>query len=204
MSIVIVDYGMGNLRSVEKAFAHLGFTVEITSDPDAINRAEKIVVPGVGAFGDAMRELRERRLIEPLLRAITDQRPFLAICLGLQVLFEGSEEAPDVKGLGIIPGLVKRLQTDLKVPHMGWNTLHVIRRPPILSGIPDGAYVYFVHSYYVEPMGGSVTATTTDYGISFTSMIWRGNLFATQFHPEKSQAVGLQILKQFGEYRGES
>lgn len=204
MSIVIVDYGMGNLRSVEKAFARLGFKVEITSDPDAINRAEKIVVPGVGAFGDAMRELRERGLIEPLLRAITDQRPFLGICLGLQVLFEGSEEAPNVKGLGIIPGLVKRLQTDLKVPHMGWNTLHVIRRPPILSDIPDSAYVYFVHSYYVEPMDGSVTAATTDYGISFTSMIWRGNLFATQFHPEKSQAVGLQILKQFGEYRGET
>lgn len=204
MSTVIVDYGMGNLRSVEKAFARLGFTVEITSDPDAINRAEKIVVPGVGAFGDAMRELRERGLIEPLLRAITDQRPFLGICLGLQVLFEGSEEAPNVKGLGVIPGLVKRLQTDLKVPHIGWNTLHVIRRPPILSGIPDSAYVYFVHSYYVEPMDGSVTAATTDYGISFTSMIWGGNLFATQFHPEKSQAVGLKILKQFGEYRGET
>ncbi len=204
MSIVIVDYGMGNLRSVEKAFARLGFKVEITSEPDAINRAEKIVVPGVGAFGDAMRELRERGLIEPLLRAITDQRPFLGICLGLQVLFEGSEEAPNVKGLGVIPGLVKRLQTDLKVPHMGWNTLHVIRRPPILSDTTDGDYVYFVHSYYVEPMDGSVTAATTDYGISFTSMIWRGNLFATQFHPEKSQAVGLQILKQFGEYRGET
>ncbi len=204
MSIVIIDYGMGNLRSVEKAFARLGFTVEITSDPDAINRAEKIVVPGVGAFGDAMRELRERGLIEPLLRAITDQRPFLGICLGLQVLFEGSEEAPNVPGLGVIPGLVKRLQTDLKVPHMGWNTLHVIRRPPILDGISDSAYVYFVHSYYVEPMDGSVTATTTDYGISFTSMIWRGNLFATQFHPEKSQAVGLEILKKFGEYRGET
>lgn len=202
MSTVIVDYGMGNLRSVEKAFARLGFTAEITSDPDAINRAEKIVVPGVGAFGDAMRELRERGLIEPLLCAITDQRPFLGICLGLQVLFEGSEEAPNVPGLGVIPGLVKRLQTDLKVPHMGWNTLHVIRRPPILDGIPDSAYVYFVHSYYVEPMDDSVTATTTDYGISFTSMIWRGNLFATQFHPEKSQAVGLEILKKFGEYRG--
>jgi glutamine amidotransferase len=204
MSIVIIDYGMGNLRSVEKAFVRLGFRVEITSDPDAINRAEKIVVPGVGAFGDAMRELRERGLIEPLLRAITDQRPFLGICLGLQVLFEGSEEAPNVPGLGVIPGLVKRLQTDLKVPHMGWNTLHVIRRPPILDGISDSAYVYFVHSYYVEPMDGSVTAATTDYGISFTSMIWRGNLFATQFHPEKSQAVGLEILKQFGEYRGET
>ncbi len=204
MSIVIIDYGMGNLRSVEKAFVRLGFTVEITSDPDAINRAEKIVVPGVGAFGDAMRELRERGLIEPLLCAITDQRPFLGICLGLQVLFEGSEEAPNVPGLGVIPGLVKRLQTDLKVPHMGWNTLHVIRRPPILDGISDSAYVYFVHSYYVEPMDGSVTATTTDYGISFTSMIWRGNLFATQFHPEKSQAVGLEILKKFGEYRGET
>jgi len=204
MSIVIIDYGMGNLRSVEKAFARLGFTVEITSDPDAINRAEKIVVPGVGAFGDAMRELRERGLIEPLLCAIADQRPFLGICLGLQVLFEGSEEAPNVPGLGVIPGLVKRLQTDLKVPHMGWNTLHVIHRPPILDGISDSAYVYFVHSYYVEPMDGSVTATTTDYGISFTSMIWRGNLFATQFHPEKSQAVGLEILKKFGEYRGET
>lgn len=202
MSIVIVDYGMGNLRSVEKAFARLGYTVQITSDPDVISRGEKIIVPGVGAFGDAMRELSKRSLVDPILDAIRDQRPFLGICLGLQVLFDESEEAPNVPGLGVIPGRVKRFQTGLKVPHIGWNTLHVVRRPPILNGISEGAYVYFVHSYYVEPRDDSVAATTTDYGISFASMIWRGNLFATQFHPEKSQAIGLQILKKFGDYRG--
>jgi glutamine amidotransferase len=203
MDIVIVDYGMGNLRSVEKAFTRLGCAAQVTSDPEAVNGAKKIVLPGVGAFGDAMRELRTRGLIEPLLAAIAEGRPFLGICLGLQVLFEESEEAPRVAGLGVLSGTVKRFQTNLKVPHMGWNTLRIVRRPPILEGITDGAYVYFVHSYYVEPLDDAVAATITDYGIPFTSMIWRGNLFATQFHPEKSQAVGLQILRQFGEYRGE-
>ena len=195
--IAIVDYGMGNLCSVQKAMEHLGAETVITDSPDIISRADKIVLPGVGAFGDAMRELGSRGLVEPLRRAVASQKPFLGICLGMQVLFDRSEESPGVGGLSILPGEVKRFVTGLKVPHMGWNQICIRRQTPIFRGVEDGAYFYFVHSYYAVPDCAEDVATTTDYAVEFASAICRGNLFGTQFHPEKSQSVGLKILKNF-------
>ncbi len=197
--IAIVDYGMGNLRSVEKAFARLGHRACVTSDPQQVAEASKVVLPGVGAFGDAMANLRQAGLVEPLLEAIRREKPFLGICLGLQLLFQVSYEDGQHEGLGVLRGKVVRFQLprQYKVPHMGWNQLHIRRRPPMLQGIPEGTYVYFVHSYYVVPEDDQVVATTTDYGGPFVSMIWQGRLCATQFHPEKSQQVGLQMLDQF-------
>jgi glutamine amidotransferase len=204
--IAIVDYGMGNLRSVQKGFEKVGVAATVTSDPDAIARAAKVVLPGVGAFGDAMRELRQRDLIEPVRSAIDAGKPFLGICLGLQLLFDVGYEGGRHEGLGVLPGEVVRFSwpdaqgagpADLKVPHMGWNQLSIRRAAPLLAGLAEGAHVYFVHSYYVVPRDEAVVATVTDYGGPFTSMIWRDNLFATQFHPEKSQADGLRMLKNF-------
>jgi glutamine amidotransferase len=199
--IAIIDYGMGNLRSVQKGFEKVGYRAEITNDPAVVDAAEKVVLPGVGAFEDAIAELRRRNLVEPVLRAIDSGRPFLGICLGLQLLFETGYENGRHAGLGVLPGEVLRFQipAEYSVPHMGWNQLAIRRRPPILAGIEEGTYVYFVHSYYVAPRQAEVIATDTDYGGPFCSMVWRDNLFATQFHPEKSQSQGLRILKNFAE-----
>lgn len=196
--IAIVDYGMGNLRSVEKAFAKVGCQATITNEPEQLDAATKIVLPGVGAFADAISELHRRQLVEPLRRAVDQGKPFLGICLGLQLLFDVSHEDGQHEGLGIVPGKVVRFEpSELKVPHMGWNQLQVRRPSPILDGLSDGNHVYFVHSYYVVPEDEAVIATSTEYGVPFTSSIWRDNLFATQFHPEKSQAQGLRILANF-------
>jgi glutamine amidotransferase len=197
--ITIVDYGMGNLRSVQKGFEKVGAAARIVADAEAVRRAEKLVLPGVGACADAMRGLEVRGLVEPITEYVATGRPFLGICLGLQMLFTKSYEGGDVAGLGVIAGEVVRFasQPGLKVPHMGWNELRIRRRSPVLAGIPDGSFVYFVHSYYVVPRDAGVTATETDYPTPFTSSIWRDNVFATQFHPEKSQQVGLQLLRNF-------
>ena len=199
--IYIIDYGMGNLRSVQKGFEKVGHQAIVTSDPADVAAAGKVVLPGVGAFEDAMAELRSRRLLEPVLEAINSGRPFLGICLGLQVLFERSYENGVHEGFGVLPGEVVRfdLPPEFSVPHMGWNQLTIPRRPPILEGIEEGTYFYFVHSYYVAPQDPEVVAAETDYGGPFCSMIWRDNLYATQFHPEKSQSDGLKILKNFAE-----
>jgi glutamine amidotransferase len=199
--IVIVDYGMGNLRSVEKGFAKVGHQATVTSDARQIAAADKVVLPGVGAFRDAIGELRRQHLVGPLREAIDAGKPFLGICLGLQLLMDVSYEDGQYEGLGVIPGSVVRFDVPagLKVPHMGWNRIRRRRQPPLLAGIDDDAFVYFVHSYYVAPRDDGVVATETDYGGPFTSMIWRDNLYATQFHPEKSQATGLRILKNFAE-----
>ena len=197
--IVIIDYGMGNLRSVQKGFEHVGHEAIVSSDPGEVARAGKIVLPGVGAFEDAMAELRRRRLVEPLLAAINSGKPFLGICLGLQLLFETSHENGRHQGLGVLAGEVVRfdLPKGYAIPHMGWNQLLIRRPAPILEGIEEGSQFYFVHSYYVVPADPAVVATETDYHRPFCSMIWRDNLFATQFHPEKSQSVGLKMLANF-------
>jgi glutamine amidotransferase len=199
--IAIIDYGMGNLRSVQKGFEKIGHAATVTSDPKAIRSASKVVLPGVGAFGDAMDELRRRELVEPVKQAVADGKPFLGICLGLQLLFEVGYEGGRYEGLGILPGEVVRfdLPHDFKVPHMGWNQLNIRRPAPILSGLADGTHVYFVHSYYGVPRNREDIAAETHYGEIFTSVVWHDNLFATQFHPEKSQADGLKILRNFAE-----
>lgn len=203
--IAIVDYGMGNLRSVQKGFERAGFSALISRDPNVLAQAEKIVLPGVGAFADAMAELRRCELVEPLLEAIEQNKPFLGICLGLQLLFEESAEgaepgAPGPRGLGVLPGKVVRfdLPRPWKVPHMGWNQVRIRHRAPLLTSLEDDAYFYFVHSYYVVPDDPGVVALECDYGGPFCAMVWRDNLFATQFHPEKSQACGLRLLEHFG------
>ncbi len=196
--IALVDYGMGNLGSVDKALRRVGCQVTVTQDPGAVRDAAAVVLPGVGAFGDCMANLKRLGLAQPVVDAIASGRPFLGICLGLQVLFEESEEAPGTAGLGVFQGRVERFKHGLKIPHIGWNQIEAPRdRPPHLAGIPNGAYVYFVHSYYVVPRDPSIVATTTDYGYDFVSSVSRGNLFASQFHPEKSQSIGLQILESF-------
>ena len=197
--IAIIDYGMGNLRSVQKAFEKVGHAALITSEPAEIRRASKVVLPGVGAFEDAIAELRRRKLVAPVLEAIDAQKPFLGICLGLQLLFDVSYENGRHEGLGVIPGEVVRFDVpaELSVPHMGWNQLAIRRKAPILEGVEPGTYFYFVHSYYVVPRDAGVVATETDYPGPFCSMIWRDNLFATQFHPEKSQSAGLAMLANF-------
>jgi glutamine amidotransferase len=201
MAIAIIDYGMANLRSVQKAFEEVGAAAEIVSQPDQIRRADKIVLPGVGAFQDAVKTLRASGLVEPIKQHIDSGKLFLGICLGLQMLFDVSYEDGEHQGLGIVPGKVVRFDVDqkhgLKVPHMGWNQLQIKQPSPLLKGLPAGCGVYFVHSYHVVPTDSSVVATTTDYGGEFVSSIWRDNLLATQFHPEKSQKIGLQILANF-------
>lgn len=202
--IAIIDYEMGNLRSVQKAFAKVGHEATITSDPAVLERADKIVLPGVGAFGDAMAALHRRALVEPIRRTIEQGKPFLGICLGLQLLFDTGYEGGRHEGLGILRGEVRRfdLPADFKVPHMGWNQLRIRRPAPLLRGLAEGTYCYFVHSYYVVPADPHVVATETDYGGPFCSMVWRENISATQFHPEKSQADGLTMLKNFAEPNG--
>ena len=199
--IAIIDYQMGNLRSVQKAFEKVGHSAVVTCDPAVISAADKIVLPGVGAFRDAIAELNRRDLVGPIKDAIAADKPFLGICLGLQMLFDVSYEDGEYAGLGVIPGEVVRFNVphEYKVPHMGWNQCRMVRRPPIFEGIEDGAHFYFVHSYYVVPRDESVVAITSDYPDPFCAMIWRDNLFATQFHPEKSQAAGLRVLQNFAE-----
>ena len=199
--LAIIDYEMGNLRSVQKGFERVGCYATITSDPAVLADAQKIVLPGVGAFRDAIAALRERKLIEPIREAVAAGKPFLGICLGLQLLFDKSYEDGEYEGLGIVPGEVVRFRvpSEYKVPHMGWNQLEFRKRPPIFAGVAEGAHFYFVHSYYVVPRDESVIATETDYAGPFCSGIWRDRLFAVQFHPEKSQAAGLLLLKNFAE-----
>jgi glutamine amidotransferase len=224
--IAIVDYGMGNLRSVEKAFEKVGFDTVVTDEPGIIENADKIVLPGVGAFKDAIDGLQERNLIEPIRNHIKQNKFFLGICLGLHLLFTRSYEDGVHEGLNIVPGEVVRFDADrlnmdstggqreatgardslsvassqkLKIPHMGWNTIREKKEVPILKGLPADPYMYFVHSYFVVPERDEVVAAETEYGVPFVSMISIDNIFAMQFHPEKSQQYGLMILKNFGE-----
>ena len=207
--IVIIDYGMGNLRSVQKGFEKIGCDAVITADPNVVLQAEKVVLPGVGAFRDCMHNLEQGGFVEPILKVIADGRPFLGICVGMQMLFTDSVEFGLHSGLNVIPGHVLRFPDQmivagekLKVPQMGWNQLSFKCRPPAFDGVTEGSNVYFVHSYYVKPDDSGVIATTTDYGFEFCSSIWQDNIIATQFHPEKSQETGLRILKNFAEIKG--
>ena len=201
--IAIIDYGMGNLRSVSKAFESVGHQAVVTGDPIVISQASHVVLPGVGAFGDCMANLERYRLVEPIHSAIRAGKPFLGICLGLQLLFSESEEFGSHRGLGLIPGKVRRFVVgpELKVPHMGWNQVNLERPCPLFNGITDHSEWYFVHSYFVDPTDPSVVAATSTYGLPFVSSIWRDNVVACQFHPEKSQAVGLRMLKNFGDWK---
>ncbi len=197
--LAIVDYGVGNLRSAQKAFERLGQPAEVTSDADRIATAPAVVLPGQGAFGTCMENLSAIGLVEPVVAAARSGRPFLGICVGMQLLFEGSDESPGVAGLGVFGGRVVRFprEPDRKVPHMGWNRLHKVRDVPALADVPDGSYVYFVHSYFPEPTDPGVIVTTTSYGVDFVSSVGRDNVYAGVFHPEKSQRVGLALLGGF-------
>jgi glutamine amidotransferase len=197
--IAIIDYKMGNLRSVQKGFERVGHEAVVTDDPTTLASAERIVLPGVGAFCDAMAELQIRGFVEPLREAAAAGKPILGICLGLQLFCEVSYEDGQHTGLGLIPGQVVRFEAaeGLKIPHMGWNQIHICRRAPILEGIEDGAYFYFVHSYYAVPTHPAAIAAATDYPHPFCSIAWRDNIYATQFHPEKSQRDGLKLLDNF-------
>lgn len=204
--IAIIDYGMGNLRSVQKGFERIGCAAEVTADPSRLLAADKIVLPGVGAFRDCIHNLEQGGFVEPILQVITEGRPFLGICLGLQLLFTESEEFGLHKGLGVIPGRVVRFPEGMQeqgeklpVPHMGWNQISLKAETPLFNDISDGSNVYFVHSYYVKPDDPSVVAATCNYGLEFCAAIRKDNVMATQFHPEKSQAIGLQMLKNFAE-----
>jgi glutamine amidotransferase len=201
MTISILDYGMANLRSVQKGFEQVAARAQIITEPEQIDRADKFVLPGVGAFQDAVATLRQRGHDQAIKRHIEKGKPFLGVCLGLQMLFDVGYEDGEHRGLGVLKGRCVRFDVDetmgLKVPHMGWNQLEVRSRSPLVKDLPEGCSVYFVHGYYVEPEDESVIATTTDYGRPFVSSVWRDNIMATQFHPEKSQKVGLQILSNF-------
>ena len=204
--IAVIDYGMGNLRSVQKALEFVGAKVIVTHEPDLILSADSVVLPGVGAFKDCMANLNKLSLIDPIRKFIDSGKPFLGICLGLQVLFEESEEYGPVPGLGILPGKVvkfiggssdTRKGPQIKIPHMGWNQVKVKKNAPLFAGVGDSPYFYFVHSYYVVPEDPEMVATVTHYGIEFVSGIQHENIYAFQFHPEKSQTLGLSILERF-------
>ncbi|MDP7637031.1 MAG: imidazole glycerol phosphate synthase subunit HisH [Phycisphaerae bacterium] len=202
--IAIVDYGMGNLRSVERALQHVGGDARIVTTAGELAMAEKIVLPGVAAFGDAMDQLKAQRLVEPVIRAVKRGTPYLGLCLGLQLLFDVSYEDGEHYGMGLLPGKVVRFELDqrisgqsLRIPHMGWNQIQQERSCPMLDGLAGGEYMYFAHSFHVVPLEDDLTITTTDYGCNFTSAVWYRNIFATQFHPEKSQSAGLKILENF-------
>lgn len=202
--IAIIDYGMGNLQSVQKAFLKLGVSAEIISEPRKLDQSSHVVLPGVGAFGDCIKGLKQAGFVEPVISWIQSGKPFLGICLGLQMLLTESNEGGQYFGLNVILGKGDRfpVMEGLKVPQIGWNQIKQTRPGnPLLVNVPDNAYVYFVHSYYVIPDNPAVIATTTDYGITFTSMVWKDNLFATQFHPEKSQKIGLQMLDNFAKLK---
>ncbi len=197
--IVVVDYGMGNLRSVEKALEKVGADVVISRDSEQIRTADHLVLPGVGAFPECMKNLTGLKLVQPIREFIGSGKPFLGICLGLQLLFDESDEFGLHEGLGIIPGRVTAFDRgmNLKIPHMGWNSINVRKNVPIFADVDNESFVYFVHSYYVIPTHIEDAATTTNYGIDFVSSVARDNIFAVQFHPEKSQDIGLKILKNF-------
>jgi len=223
--IAIIDYGMGNLRSVEKGFLKAGVDVMVTNSPEIVKKADGVVLPGVGAFKDCMRELTDLALVDAVVDTIKAGKPYLGICLGLQVLFSESEEFGKCRGLDVLRGSVVRFEfgamgqesggsaqaqnselltlnsklLTLKVPHMGWNEIKIQKNNPLFKAIADKSYFYFVHSYYVVPEDTSIISTTTDYGIEFTSSVRKDNIFAVQFHPEKSQAAGLQVLRNFGD-----
>jgi glutamine amidotransferase len=199
--IGIIDYGMGNLGSVENACRFLELDARIITAPEELSACSKVILPGVGAFGDCMAHLADHGFIEAIRNWVAEDRPFLGICLGLQVLFEESEESPGVEGLGILKGRVIRFQIDpqFKVPQIGWNSVKKQKTDcPLFKDIDDGSYFYLVHSFYVDPKEPEVVAGTTGYGLEYTTAVWRGNLFGTQFHPEKSHKVGLQMLRNFG------
>ena len=198
--IALIDYGIGNLRSVEKALTSVGAPVCLTSDPEIVLSADKVILPGVGAFGDGMAGLEERNLIETVITVAQRGTPFLGICVGMQLLFEGSDEAPEQPGLGLLPGWVRRFpEGDLKVPHTGWNQLYPLHESSLLNALPSGSYAYFNHGYYCDPEQPSDWLASTEYGLSYASVIARDNLYGVQYHPEKSQHVGLIILKNFVE-----
>jgi glutamine amidotransferase len=221
--IALIDYGISNLRSVQKAFAHLGVEVTLIDTPDQLAQADRLILPGVGAFRAGMDGLRARGLIEPIKSAVAEGKPLIGICLGMQLLFESSDEMGDTVGLGLLPGHVTRIQMQdarfasgmqdephsslvtrhsLKIPHMGWNQLDLVREHPLVQGVESGAYAYFVHSYAVYPEQSDIVVATTEYGGPFASIVGRGNICGLQFHPEKSQAVGLKLLQNFLEITG--
>jgi imidazole glycerol-phosphate synthase subunit HisH len=198
--IALIDYGIGNLRSVEKALQAAGGEVQLTKDPAAILEADKVVLPGVGAFGDGMKGIEERRLL-PVIKTIWEREtPILGICLGMQLLFEGSDEAPQQPGLGFLPGWVHRFSDDeVKVPQTGWNQVWIERESNLLKDLENGSYAYFNHSYYCQPSDPQDLLGSSEYSLCYASVVGKGNLYGAQFHPEKSQAVGLQILRNFVE-----
>lgn len=199
MRITVIDYDAGNIKSVEKAFCYLGQEVEVTRSPRRILQAQRVVLPGVGAFGDAMGKLSRYGLIEPIRECVERGIPFLGICLGLQLLFESSQESPGVPGLGLLPGEILRLPEEegLKIPHIGWNSLSYPHAGQLFQGIPEQSYVYFVHSYYLKARQAEIVTASARYGAEIHASVEKGNLFACQFHPEKSSGVGLQILRNF-------
>jgi glutamine amidotransferase len=208
--IAVIDYGMGNLRSVQKALQRVGGQdVRLVTTGAEVLAADKVVLPGVAAFGDAMAQLNRQGLVEPIRKAVAAGKPYLGFCLGLQLLFETGYEDGRFEGLGILKGEVVRLNFTpemvaaqrLRVPHMGWNRVHWLRQGPMTAGIEDGSHLYFAHSYHVVPADAAISAGVTTYGYQFTSVVWRDNVFATQFHPEKSQQVGLRLLENFVKLR---
>jgi glutamine amidotransferase len=197
MRAIILDYGAGNLRSVARAVEHAGFDYDISEDPRSLDDAAAVILPGVGAAADTMANLRQRGLADPIREYIASGRPFLGVCMGLQALMTYSEEGGRHECLDVIPGQVVRFPQGLKVPQMGWNTIQVARRHPVLEGIGDGAYFYFVHGYYVQPADESVVAATAEYGVRFAAVVIKDNIVATQFHPEKSGPAGLRLYRNF-------
>lgn len=199
--IAIIDYDAGNLKSVEKALIHLGYECIITRDAKEILEADRVILPGVGAFGDAMAKLRKYGLVDIIKQVVEKNTPFMGICLGLQLMFEKSDEAPGVEGLGILPGKIVAIPSKegYKIPHMGWNSISINKKSRLFKDIPEQSYVYFVHSYYLEAENKEDVAATTDYVVNIHASVERGNIFACQFHPEKSGDVGLKILKNFCE-----
>jgi imidazole glycerol-phosphate synthase subunit HisH len=201
--VIVLDYGAGNLRSVARAIEQVGFTADVSGDPRALDDADAVVMPGVGAAADTMRHLQSRGFVQPLRQYIADERPFLGVCMGMQALLSVSEEGGEHPCLDVVPGRVRKLPstngggTSLKIPHMGWNSVSQVGEHPLFAGIPDGSYFYFVHSYYPDPADESLVIGETEYGVRFASAIARGSLAATQFHPEKSGRCGLQMYRNF-------
>ena len=203
--IGIIDYDAGNIKSVEKALHYLGEETVVTRDPQLLLKADKVILPGVGSFGDAMKNLHTYGLVSVINEIVEKETPFLGICLGLQLLFEGSEETPGVKGLGILKGKILRIPScpGLKIPHMGWNSLHLQNNGKLFNGIPEQTYVYFVHSYYLQAEDPQIVKAVTDYSTCIHASVEKGNVFACQFHPEKSSRYGLKILKNFADLKKE-